>query len=413
MLLAHLILSILYIIQLVITIEQYHQYPVTNLRFILHNSLFYVTIIVTQIKLEDIYMAFVNENNISLINDEQKIRIALSKRAKLIMAEDMDIFGVNKVATFINTVFDNYKYEAQSSISQYLQQKKSDLNNLFNETKLDTESKKLVINQLLSLEENTLNGRIKGYMSPKADSKLYHINNSNVQYLIEECAENIHYNNRPGLYIRSVIEEYCSLPFITRESIYRKDIYDTIEQACNESRILKVKANYYGKDQLFYVYPYKILPDSFNTQSYLVCYSHKVEESESEKVIASFSMARIKAPTMLKSTFSLKKDEITALELQLNNNSPAYLIGKTGQIKVKLTEKGKQSYQSRLYSRPDKIESLSSDDIYVFDCTQQQIFNYFFSFGPEAEIISPENLRNRFINTYENALKSYNKSNNI
>ena len=47
-------------------------------------------------------MAFVNENNISLINDEQKIRIALSKRAKLIMAEDMDIFGVNKVATFIN-----------------------------------------------------------------------------------------------------------------------------------------------------------------------------------------------------------------------------------------------------------------------------------------------------------------------
>lgn len=124
-------------------------------------------------------------------------------------------------------------------------------------------------------------------------------------------------------------------------------------------------------------------------------------------------MARIKAPTMLKSKFSLKKNEITALELQLVNNSPAYLIGKTGQIKVKLTEKGKQSYQSRLYSRPDKIESLSSDDIYVFDCTQQQIFNYFFSFGPEAEIISPENLRNRFINTYENALKSYNKSNNI
>ena len=98
-------------------------------------------------------MAFINENNISLINDEQKIRIALSKRAKVIMAEDMDIFGVNKAATFINTVFNNYKYEAKSSISQYLQQEKKDLKKLFDGTKLDTESKELVIKQLLSLEK--------------------------------------------------------------------------------------------------------------------------------------------------------------------------------------------------------------------------------------------------------------------
>lgn len=95
------------------------------------------------------------------------------------------------------------------------------------------------------------------------------------------------------------------------------------------------------------------------------------------------------------------------METQIANYSPAYLIGKPEQISVRLTKKGKISYQSRLYSRPEKIESLSSDDIYVFDCTQQQIFNCFFPFGADAEIISPEYLRNRFKNAHENALKQY------
>lgn len=235
---------------------------------------------------------------------------------------------------------------------------------------------------------------------------MYHINDNNVEYLLEDCDEEQYYG-RPGLYIRSVIEEYCSLPFIKRERIYRKDIYETIEKACSEKRILKIKANYYGKDQLFYVYPYKIVPDPFHTQAYLVCYSRKAEDEEKDKIVASFSMARISSPTMLTKAFHLNKQEIANIDSQIANYSPAYLIGKPEQISVRLTKKGKQSYQSRLYSRPEKIESLSNDDIYVFDCTQQQIFNYFFSFGADAEIISPEYLRNRFKNAHEKALSKY------
>lgn len=351
-------------------------------------------------------MGFIDENGYPLINEEQKVRIALSDRAKLTMAEDMNVFGTSKDATFINLVFNNFRSEAKSSISLYLQQRELELDRLFTGTELDAGSKKAAINQLLAIEKQEAQNRITDYINSKAKGKIYHINDSNVKYLLEDCDEEQYYS-RPGLYLRSVIEEYCALPFIKRERIYRKDIYETIEQACQAKNILKIKANYYGKDQLFYVYPYKIVPDSFHTQSYLVCYSRKAEEEDKDKIVASFSMARIAAPTKLAKTFHLNKQEITDIETQLSKYSPAYLIGEPEQIKVRLTKKGKQSYNTRLYSRPEKIESLSTDDIYVFDCTQHQIYNYFFPFGADAEIISPDDLRNRFINNLSKALNQY------
>lgn len=311
----------------------------------------------------------------------------LSNRAKITMLKHMIAFKIPKAATFINQVFSNFKSEAKSSISLYMKQRELELERLFVETNLDEKSKKIAIEKLLNAEKKDITKSISYFKTLRGESKLYHINDRNVNYLLEDCDENQYYK-RPGLYIRCVIEEYCSLPFIKRERIYRKDIFNIVEHACQEQKMLKIKANYYNTEQLFYVYPYKIVPDPLHTQSYFVCYSKKAEE-ENDKLVASFSMARLNTPTMLTKSFHLNKQETAYIESQLSSYSPAYLIGKPEQIKVKLTQKGKQSYQSRLYSRPEKIELLSTDYIYVFNCTQQQIFNYFFPFGADAEIISP------------------------
>ena len=351
-------------------------------------------------------MAFIDANGYPLINEEQKIRIALSDTARITIGEDMNVFGVTKTATFINTVFANYRSEAKSSISLYLNQREMELDRLFSDTGLDSVSKKAAVKKLLSVEEQQIEKQISEYTSSKGESKLYHINDSNVDYLIEDCDEDQYYN-RPGLYMRSVIEEYCSLPFIKRERIYKREIFDTIERACSERRILKIEVPYFGKKQLFYVYPYKIMPDPYHTQSYLVCYSRKADESDDNKIVASFTMAKINKLTMLTKTFHLNKQEVSNIESQLINHSPAYLIGRPEQIRVRLTENGKRSYQSRLYSRPNKIEVLSKDDIYVFDCSHLQALNYFFPFGEDAEILSPETLRERFQNMHEKALKRY------
>ena len=346
-----------------------------------------------------------------MINEEQKIRITLSERARITIAEDMAIFQTKKATSFINTVFSNYKTQAYASISNYLQKRKLELEQLFSGSELDDKNKQIAIEQILSSEEKRLIEKNTFYLSLKGQSKLYHFSKSNIEHLLDDCNEEKYYS-RPGHYIRSVIEEYCSLPFIERERIYKQDLYNKIENACLRKQVLKIKVTLGDKqlsdqEQLFYVYPYRILSDPLQTQSYLVCYSRKAGQNDSDKIIASFSMARLNHLTVLEQTFYLNKNEIAHIEKQIAKYSVAYLVGKPVLIKVRLTEDGKRIYRSKLSSRPEKIDTLSTADVYVFDCSLRQAFNYFFSFGADAEILAPCELRNEFEKNYFSALAAY------
>lgn len=343
------------------------------------------------------------------INDEHKVRITLSEKATIIMHDDMRVFSVSSPATFINTVFSNYYAEAKSSIESYMRQKKLDFDEIFKKVDMDDKVKEMVINELLKNTRGKVENLVNQYKKAKGSSKTYHINRDNRILIGEDCEEGDNYS-RAGQYIKCVVEEYCSLPFIERERIYRKEVFEKVERACKEHRILKIriKEDVEKKEQLFYVYPYKIMPDMLDTRSYLVCYSRKAEDAEKNKKPASFAMSRLAMPSLLeKSDFHLNRQEIASIEERIMKSSPAYLLGEPEKICVRLTEKGKKFYQTRLHSRPNKDEKLSSDNEYVFFCSQQQIYNYFFSFGAEAEIISPEGLRQRFYDTYYNALSHY------
>ena len=197
------------------------------------------------------------------------------------------------------------------------------------------------------------------------------------------------------------------MPFIKRERIYQRKFYNDIEHACKESLILKLTTLYQGKPQTFIVYPYKIIADPSDTQEYLVCYSRKDTEKDKDKKLASFAIARLINVNVLKSTFYLNAKEISSVNDNITKYSSAYLLGIPEEIHVRLTEKGKKLYQNKLYSRPTRNISLSHNDVYVFFCSEHQIFNYFFSFGKEAEIIKPLNLREKFVKAYNDALNIY------
>ncbi|MCR4611086.1 MAG: WYL domain-containing protein [Lachnospiraceae bacterium] len=339
------------------------------------------------------------------INYEQKVRISLSERARLILAEDMESFGFSRGSSFINHVFKNFRDEAKASLSMYLKERRVEIERSLLDVSLEDDDRTIVINSLLLDEKTRLINEIEKLKDQKGESKIYHINDDNYDYLTEECDEDDFYFG-PGIYMKAVIEEYAKLPYIRREKIVRKDVFEKVERACKEHTLLKVKTSVSGQDKLFYVYPYKIVPDSLHTMYYLVCYSRAPEESDSEKIVVSFNMARIN-PTCMKKSFFLNKKEVSNIESQLTMYSAMYLVGKPERIEIKLSDKGKKLYQSKLFSRPEKINDLSDNEKYVFECTPRQIFNYFFSFGSEVEVLSPQSLRVEFASKYSKALEHY------
>ena len=145
-------------------------------------------------------MGFYDEYGNRLINEEQKIRIRLSAKARFTIEEDMYVFGVPKVTTFINTVFGNYKLEAKASLSLYLKQKQLELEELFH-GRLDASAQKAAIDVLLSQEEEKIR-EFTAFDDEEADSRPYHINDENTEYLLEECEEEKYYKS-PARYIRA------------------------------------------------------------------------------------------------------------------------------------------------------------------------------------------------------------------
>ena len=98
-------------------------------------------------------MPFINiDNGEPTINPEHKLRISLSERAALTMANDMDVFGIDKKTTFLNQVFSNYRDDAKASISLYLEHRKEELSQMLHGTELNSKDKISVIDHLLQAE---------------------------------------------------------------------------------------------------------------------------------------------------------------------------------------------------------------------------------------------------------------------
>ncbi len=156
------------------------------------------------------------------INDEHKIRIALSQKAYSTIQDDMIIFSSSNLTNFINTIITNYRDDSIASLSIYLSKRREYYEEIFKNSELDESSKETAIQQMLKEDTNASMEQIKKYSSEKDFNKLYHINQNNFEYLTEDCNEQELFNDRPGVFIKCIIEEYCRLTFIERERIIKK-----------------------------------------------------------------------------------------------------------------------------------------------------------------------------------------------
>ena len=361
----------------------------------------------------------------TLINNDCKVRIPLSPSAEITVSDDMATFGVTKKNEFINTVLGNYFEKAKASLSKYKENRTHDLEeSLKNVSTSDNTEKDAIIKAIVDKEAKDIAASIRKSISTKNSNntnKSYYINADNMKFLQTLEGHKEYYNkdkhstvfdfykNHPSRYLRAVIEEYCSLPFIERERIYKQSVYEIVEYACCKRCLLKIPNNRNPK-KLFEVYPYRIVPNKSNTQSYLLCYSVEKGSPKADKKIASFNMARLNIGINNRgkdnSAFLSQKD-IKNLEDTIHNNEVEYVLTESEHIKVRLTDHGKDTYNRRIYMRPRKIGVDEANNIWEFDCTNMQAFNFFFSFAEDVEIISPPDLRSRFAKSAANMAKIY------
>lgn len=345
------------------------------------------------------------ERGFLYINDEHKVRIPLSRHAYSIMLSDMNIFGIPIQANFINQIIKNYKDVSIASLSMHLQRKRAEYQELFASSDITPTLQDHVIEHLLSDEKNKASLKISSYLQNREITKLYHINNENMEFLIQEFKDAEYYRQRPGLYIKALLEEYSLLSFIEREKIILRETYEIIESACIQHEMLQIKTG--NPVQIYVVHPYKIVHDPLNVQDYLVCYSQKEEASAKKE--ASFSLLRIANVKKYRRSAFLSKSDIARLENSITQKSVAFFVGDAEKIVVRLTSVGKEWYQRRLYNRPEIADIYEATNEYHFYCPEWQALMYFLPFGENAEILQPGSLRDELQQIYEKAYFAYRK----
>lgn len=370
-------------------------------------------------------MAFSDQGSI-----DNKQYINLSMDAWAIIEYDQYRFAssdeiVRKIplSTLLNRIFQNFYEIADASIALQADNYTRELREILSEEETSSVSKKqkkktvcdeAVIEKLTQAHIRKL--QKKSDTCRKGKGERFRLNNHNFEYLTSpdsDCRENLYYSSI-GQYLKALFEEYASLTYLERESIYYRPVFETIQQAFDSNMAVRVT---HDKGFLFEFQPYQILCDPVSSHHYLTGYSTpinmKVDYDATNQPIpcrarpASIRISNIRDAKLIRR----KSGKLTALQkAELKNclafNGPQFLTDDTHEIHIRLTQNGIRKYNYQMTLRPDYVKIIEPD-IYVFQCSERQIQYYFIEFGKDATILKPDHLRQYFQQWYEAAEKSY------
>ena len=129
-----------------------------------------------------------NDRIKAMINDDQKIRIILSSSAQMTIADDMDIFGVDKRNQFINTILNNYFKHAKASLLIYRANRISALCDTSEDEHMSTEeleNKEAIVTDIVDAEIREYANNIKKSLHIKGNRRFCYINKYNMKFLAD------------------------------------------------------------------------------------------------------------------------------------------------------------------------------------------------------------------------------------
>ena len=192
-------------------------------------------------------------------------------------------------------------------------------------------------------------------------------------------------------FMRSLLIRYATNPKNKRELFIFKESVERINLAIKDRKNVYITFN---DDRKVKVSPYHIGSSDLEIANYIFCYDFSEEKYKNYKL------------NYLKQVYTTsegaKWEDNDYIEDVIKNFDP--FLSKGQIIKVRLSENGKKLLKTIKINRPKLISE--DGDLLEFEASDEQIKRYFSYFFDEATVIEPIELKEWFIEKYENALKN-------
>ena len=192
-------------------------------------------------------------------------------------------------------------------------------------------------------------------------------------------------------FMRSLLIRYATNPKNKRELFIFKESVERINLAIKDKKNVYITFN---DDRKVKVSPYHIGSSDLEIANYIFCYDFSEEKYKNYKL------------NYLKQVYTTsegaKWEDNDYIEDVIKNFDP--FLSKGQIIKVRLSENGKKLLKTIKINRPKLISE--DGDLFEFEASDEQIKRYFSYFFDEATVIEPIELKEWFIEKYENALKN-------
>lgn len=192
-------------------------------------------------------------------------------------------------------------------------------------------------------------------------------------------------------FMRSLLIRYATNPKNKRELFIFKESVERINLAIKDKKNVYITFN---DDRKVKVSPYYIGSSDLEIANYIFCYDFSEEKYKNYKL------------SYLKQVYTTsevaKWEDSDYIEDVIKNFDP--FLSKGQVIKVRLSENGKKLLKTIKINRPKLISE--DGDLFEFEASDEQIKRYFSYFFDEATVIEPIELKEWFIEKYENALKN-------
>ena len=192
-------------------------------------------------------------------------------------------------------------------------------------------------------------------------------------------------------FMRSLLIRYATNPKNKRELFIFKESVERINLAIKDKKNVYITFN---DDRKVKVSPYHIGSSDLEIANYIFCYDFSEEKYKNYKL------------NYLKQVYTTsegaKWEDNDYIEDMIKNFDP--FLSKGQVIKVRLSENGKKLLKTIKINRPKLISE--DGDLFEFEASDEQIKRYCSYFFDEATVIEPIELKEWFIEKYENALKN-------